>query len=151
MKHSSAVTGKSNSVISSDAIYALIRSSNAILATARGDKRQLPDSLDSFLTLVAEELAAGGVVAFVDSEKSLTTNAAARLLGVSRQFLVGLLQTDALPFHKVGAHHRVYLNDLLSYKRIRDGNRHAILNDLARAEAHESLYDLVPINGRETH
>lgn len=73
-----------------------------------------------------------------------TTVEAARLLGVSRQFLVKQLEKNEIPFHLVGTHRRVYARDLLAYKVQRDGKRRQIIDELTRAEAAEGLYDREP-------
>ena len=74
----------------------------------------------------------------------LTTVEAARMLGVSRQFLIGQLEKGEIPFHMVGTHRRIYVRDVLAYKMQRDGKRRRILDDLTRAEAEEGLYDREP-------
>jgi len=66
---------------------------------------------------------------------------ASRMLGMSRQFFVGLLEQGEIPFHKVGTHRRVYVRDLLAYKGKRDAARRAGLAELARAEFDEGLYE----------
>lgn len=84
----------------------------------------------------------------VQDEMPLTTVEAARMIGVSRQFLIGLLQRGEVPHHMVGTHRRVYVRDLLAYKAKRDSARRRILDDLTRAEAEDDLYDLEPAGGR---
>jgi excisionase family DNA binding protein len=74
----------------------------------------------------------------------LTTLEAANMLGVSRQFLVNLLEKDEIAYHLVGTHRRIYAQDLFRYKAERDKGRHKLLRDLAVAEAEEGLYELNP-------
>jgi excisionase family DNA binding protein len=66
------------------------------------------------------------------------------MLGVSRQFLIGLLEKKEMPCHMVGTHRRLYARDVLAYKTKRDTARTKVLDDLAQAEAAEGLYDRVP-------
>ncbi len=70
------------------------------------------------------------------------------MLGVSRQFLIKLLERGEIPHHMVGTHRRIYVRDLLAYKAKRDSSRRKILDDLTRAEAEEGLYDLERREGR---
>ena len=65
---------------------------------------------------------------------------AAAMLGVSRQFLVGLLEKNEIPYHMVGTHRRIYAQDLVRYKVKRDRNRGKIIDGLAQLEAEEGLY-----------
>ena len=48
-----------------------------------------------------------------------------------------------MPFHMVGSHRRIYLRDLLDYKRRRDVARHEAINNMARAEMEAGTYDKV--------
>jgi hypothetical protein len=64
------------------------------------------------------------------------------------KFLIGQLEKGAVPFHMVGTHRRLYVQDVLAYKTQRDSNRHRILNELTRAEAEEGLYGREPADDR---
>ncbi len=88
-------------------------------------------------------------VAIIQNDAQLTTVEAARMLGVSRQFLVNLLERDEIPYHMVGTHRRIYVRDLLVYKAKRDFKRRQVLDELTRAEAEDGLYDLEPPDDRD--
>jgi excisionase family DNA binding protein len=77
----------------------------------------------------------------------LTTMEAASILGVSRQFLVNLLEKGEIPYHMVGTHRRMYAQDLFRYKAKRDEQRHEAIRELAQAEAREGLYDRTATSG----
>jgi excisionase family DNA binding protein len=122
-------------------MYERMRRSKAKLVGPDGHSVNLPDSLYAFLCRLLVELLEGKSVSLVQSGAELTTVDAGHMLGVSRQFLVNLLEKGELPHHKVGTHRRIYMKDLLVYKRKRDGVRRKVLDDLIQAELDEGLYD----------
>ena len=71
----------------------------------------------------------------------LTTQAAANLLGMSRPYLLRLLDAGKLPFHRVGTHGRVLLRDLRAYQAQRDGEPRRRLNALTKAVDEAGVYD----------
>ena len=81
-------------------------------------------------------MAAGSAVAVLRKDAELTTQRAADFLNISRPFLVGLLETGAVPFRKVGTHRRVRFDDVLRYKNATDSARRRALDELA-ADAQE--------------
>jgi len=129
-------------------LYQRIQRSRARLVGPNGRAENLPASLPEFLCKLITGLDQGQPLAIVQDDAQLTTVEAARMLGVSRQFLVKLLECDEIPFHKVGTHRRVYMRDLLAYKAKRDGRRRQVLDDLTRAEAEDGLYGLEPPDDR---
>lgn len=82
-----------------------------------------------------------GAVMLVPEKQHLTTQRAADMLGVSRPHLIKLLHDGDLPYHTVGSHRRVYLNDVLTYVRRRDAERHEALNALAKEAFAAGLYE----------
>ncbi len=66
----------------------------------------------------------------------LTTQQAADLLNLSRQYVQRLLDEGKIPSYKVGADNRVRLDDVLVYKQKSDADRFDALKQLV-AEAQE--------------
>jgi excisionase family DNA binding protein len=130
-------------------LYDAFRRGKAKLVAPSGEARLLPDSLYSFLVELIGLLNEGKSVMIVQHQAKLTTVEAASILGVSRQFLVNLLEKGEIPYHMVGTHRRIYAQDLFQYKARRDGHRHQAIRELTRAEATEGLYDRTAISGDE--
>ena len=121
----------------------LIQRGNAKLVGPDGYQVPIPESVHDLLLEILKNLQAGKAISIVPEHQQLTTQRAANILGVSRPFLVGLLENSDIPFHMVGSHRRIYLRDLLDYKRRRDEARHEAINNMARAELEAGTYDKV--------
>jgi excisionase family DNA binding protein len=68
-------------------------------------------------------------------ENDMTTQQAADTLGVSRPYLIQLLETGKIPFHMVNTHRRVCVADILQYQESRRTARLKVLDELtAQAE-----------------
>ena len=72
----------------------------------------------------------------------LTTKQAAEVLGVSRPFLIRVLEAGQIPFRKVGRHRRVLMQDVLAYKKTMQIKRRAALDELVKASEDIGGYDL---------
>src|SRR5580700_6283030 len=125
-------------------IYAKLRESEAKLIGADGKTEILPNNLYSFLLRLLADLRAGNSVTILQSRHELTTAEASKILGMSRQYLVQLLDKGEIPFHKVGTHRRLYVRDVLAYKARRDTTRRKTLDDLAKREFAEGNYGKIP-------
>jgi excisionase family DNA binding protein len=104
----------------------------------------LPAAFYEVLRTTAEILAAGGSVTIVPVEKELTTQEAADMLNMSRQYLVRLLDADAIPYHRVNSHRRIRLQDLLAFKAQRDSDRRDALRNLTRITEEAGTPDAFP-------
>lgn len=102
------------------------------LVGANGEQMELPVAVYRILRTVVEQMSQGNAVAILPVHHELTTTQAAEALNVSRPFLVKLLDEEEIPFHYVGTHRRIRLDDLLAYKHRRDGARRETLRSLTR-------------------
>ncbi|OHF35796.1 hypothetical protein HMPREF2550_11400 [Corynebacterium sp. HMSC074A01] len=76
----------------------------------------LPKETAVWLRDIIEDLAEGRLVKAPGPEEEMTTQQVANLLGVSRPFVVKLIDEGHLTGHKVGTHRRVYTRDAVAYK-----------------------------------
>ena len=105
------------------------------------ERVELPESVYHILKDVVRNMAAGRAIMLVPQRQQLTTQAAADLLGFSRPHLIKLLESGTIPFQKVGHHRRLLLKDVLTFQKKRDAERRTALNELARAEFEEGMYE----------
>jgi excisionase family DNA binding protein len=122
-------------------LYRKLQKASAKLVGPDGKTQVLPNNVYSFLCQLLADLTAGSWVTILQNNALLTTMEASKMLGMSRQFFVNLLTKGEIPFIKVGTHRRVYARDLLAFKAKRDAARRKMLDDLARAEHDEGIYD----------
>jgi excisionase family DNA binding protein len=121
-------------------LYSKLRAAEAKLVGPDGKTQVLPGNLYSFLCQLLADLKDGKSVTILQSEATLTTVEAAKILGVSRQFLIQEVEKNRIPYHMVGTHRRLYARDVLAFKSNRDANRRKQLDDLALAEYEDGLY-----------
>lgn len=92
----------------------------------------IPKSMLTLLSRIIKELANGNAVTVVPFGKELTTQQAADILNVSRQYLVRLLERGDIPFNKVGTHRRLQLSDVLAYRKNKKINKEEQLRKLSQ-------------------
>ena len=85
----------------------------------------LPTSAFDALLEILDLLSLGSGVRIVPIDDELTTEEAARMLGVSRPHLVKLLEKGELPFTKVGARRRIRAADVARYLELRTEQQRA--------------------------
>ena len=124
--------------------YALLSGSQAQLISPTGKSLSIPRPVYRLLVQILKDLSEGASVAILQERQGLTTVQASRLLGVSRQFLVNLLDRGEIAHHMVGTHRRVYIKDLMDFKYRRDQARRAVLKQMAQSELEAGVYDVVP-------
>jgi len=98
---------------------------------ANGQHMDLPGPLADVMAHAAALLAEGLSVSVVAEDEMLSTQDAATLLNVSRQYVVRLVDRGKLPAVKVGSHRRLRARDVEAYKAERDTDRDTALDRLA--------------------
>jgi len=110
----------------------LLHEGTAALVGPDGVRIDLPPTVHEILVRVVEKMQEGKAIAILPLVEELSTQAAADLLGVSRQFFVRECEAHKLPFHFTGTHRRVFLKDLLDYKKQREQARRDAIVRIAR-------------------
>jgi excisionase family DNA binding protein len=72
--------------------------------------------------------------------QELTTQEAADILNVSHQYLVGLLEAQAILCSKVSNRCRIHFGDLINYKNDRDAKRREDLLQMTKMSQKLGLY-----------
>jgi excisionase family DNA binding protein len=131
--------------------HASLKALLALLAAADGEEVRLtaesagevavPDLLVDLLRQVSAVLDRGDGVVVSEVARELTTSEAARVLGVSRPTLTGLLDKGEIKFHKVGTHRRVALQDVLAYRRRRIAQQRATYEALMAQQDEFGIYE----------
>ena len=111
------------------------------LVGPKGESIPLPESVFYVLERVAEVMARGDSITVVPVGKEVTTQQAADLLNVSRQYLVRLLDEGRIPYRKTGKHRRLHIEDVLAFKQKRDQDRRAGLRELSQLTQELGGYD----------
>jgi len=102
-----------------------------------GDVKSLimPQVVVRLLSQILRETASGHAVSVVPVDSEMTTSEAAEFLNVSRPYVIGLLEQGKIPFHKVGSHRRIRLEDVAEYKKRQLATSYAAMAELqAQAE-----------------
>jgi excisionase family DNA binding protein len=92
----------------------------------------VPRKALELLRVILAGMAQGQDISLVVAEEKVSTQQAADMLHVSRPHLVKLLETNVLPFIKVGSHRRVCVTDVLAYQAQQAAHRQHHLQLLAQ-------------------
>lgn len=102
------------------------------LAGPHGESIELPEAIFHILVRVVEVLKRGDAVSVIPVHQELTTQQAADLLNISRQYLVRLLNEGRIPYTRTGKHRRLRFDDVIAYKQARDQERDESFDELYR-------------------
>jgi excisionase family DNA binding protein len=102
----------------------------------------VPEGAFRLFIEMLDHMSQGHIVTLYPIHAELTTQEAADLLGVSRPFLVKQLESDEIPYRKIGKHRRIQFQDLMAYKHRIDEARNQSLDELVALDQELGLgYD----------
>lgn len=99
---------------------------------SRSVNLQVPHTVMELLVRIVEQMAAGNAVTLFPVHALLSTQEAANLLNVSRPYLVRLLEELKLPYHQIGTHRKIRLEDLIAYQEKIRAESQIALEELTR-------------------
>jgi excisionase family DNA binding protein len=140
-----AILIQAQDVSSIHSVSRILRHGAPTLVGSKGEQATLPAPLYSLLKDIVRNLENGRSLVLMPEERQLTTQRAAELLGMSRPYLVRLLDAGEMPYLLVGKHRRIALRDVLAYSKRRAEGRKAALNTMARDAFEAGLYDKATI------
>lgn len=111
------------------------------LVSAEGKRLELPQPVFDMLVHVLRSIRERRAIVMMPEDESFTSQAAADYLGMSRPFLISLLEKGEIPFHYVGSHRRIVFKDLLDYERKRDASRREAMSNLNKKVLEAGLDD----------
>jgi excisionase family DNA binding protein len=106
-----------------------------------GEHASMPEPLYELLKDIVRNLEKGRSLVLLPEDQQLTTQRAAELLGMSRPYLIQLLNAGEMPYDLVGKHRRIALRDVLDYAKRRAGARRSALDKMARDAFEAGLYE----------
>jgi excisionase family DNA binding protein len=101
-----------------------------ILIDADGKETELPEEMLDLLSFVIKAWKHGHGITVTVQSQLVTTQEAADLIGCSRQHVVSLMNSGALPGRKIGTHRRIKLEDVLSFIHDEDKRRDKAMDEL---------------------
>jgi excisionase family DNA binding protein len=108
------------------------RSAAQVRLVGGGEERSVEIPADALAALmqVLGHMAEGDAVTVVPVQSEVTAQQAADILGVSRPFLIGLIDQGKIACRRVGTHRRIPLADLLAFKEASKAERRALADQL---------------------
>jgi len=106
-----------------------------------GEQIELPEPLNEMLLFIVQAMTRKQAIFLMPEDEAFTTQAAANFLGMSRPYLLRLLEAKKLPFHRVGTHRRILFRDLVEFQTKRSVGRNQAISKMTEDLVEAGLYD----------
>ena len=104
---------------------------NARLVGPQGDEHTVPAALYDLIYALLDHMKRGEAFTVFPHNALLTTQQTAQVLNVSHAYLNQLLAANEIPYHMVGRHRRLRLDDVLQLRKRRFEQRRVRLDELS--------------------
>lgn len=121
---------------SSETLSRYVSHNLSVRVGASNDEIELPENAVRLLVDILANMAEGNAVTLIPVHAELTTKQAADIIGVSRPFLIRLLEEGVIPYRKVGTHRRITFEDVQAYRKRVTKERENALNQLVEEAQH---------------
>ena len=111
-------------------------------ATGEQSETLVPAQVVRLLSQALSQMAAGNPVTLVPLQAELSTQQAADMLGVSRPYLVKMLEEGKIPYRKVGEQRRVRYAHVLAYLERERQESNKALDELVALSEEMGLYEM---------
>ncbi len=115
--------------------------SRAYVHEASGHQVDFPENLISVLTSIAKAMQQDDELLLMKRHRVLTTQEAADFVGVSRQYMVRLMDSGVIACDRTGKHRRVRLSDIVAYQQHRAAMGKAAMDSMTDMMVEAGVYD----------
>ena len=112
----------------------------ARLVGANGEVTEVPASIYKLIQDILPALKEGQAMLLVPTQRRLTSQEAADILGISRTYLKKLMDRGEVPFQRIGTHRRVAFGDLMAYQERREAERRQQIDEVLASSVEMGAY-----------
>jgi excisionase family DNA binding protein len=113
----------------------------AYVHEASGHQVDFPENLISVLTSIAKAMQQDDELLLMKRHRVMTTQEAADFVGVSRQYMVRLIDSGVIACDRTGKHRRVRLSDIVAYQQHRAAMGKAAMDSMTDMMVEAGVYD----------
>ena len=113
----------------------------AYVHEASGNQVDFPENLISVLASIVQSMQQNDELLLLSRHRVMTTQEAADFVGVSRQYMVRLMDSGVIACDRTGKHRRVRLSDIVAYQQHRAATGKAAMDSMTDMMVEAGVYD----------